>query len=83
MSANCSIKVISVITYAALAVRVKGVGPSLSAVVFDTLACAQMVCGCCCLHKGVVDGDDKDLACLLELRVVDEAGDVGAGAGGA
>lgn len=35
------------------------------------------------LHKGIIDGDDKDLASFLELGVVDVARDVGAGAGGA
>lgn len=83
LSVNRSITGLSIITYAALAAGVKGLGPSLGAVVFGALACAQMVCNCCCLHEGVVDGDNKDLASLLELRVVDEAGDVGAGAGGA
>jgi hypothetical protein len=73
----------SIITYAALAVGVKGLGPSLGAVVFDALACSRVACHCCFLHEWVVDGDDKDLAGLLELGVVDEAGDVGAGAGGA
>lgn len=83
MSINRSITGISFITYAALAVGVKGLGPSLGAVVFDALAYARMVFDCRCLHKGVVDSDDKDLASLLELRVVNEAGDVGAGASGA
>jgi len=35
------------------------------------------------LHEGVIDGDDKSLTSLLELRVVDETRDMGAGARGA
>lgn len=30
------------------------------------------------LHEGVIDRDDKNLTGLLELGVVDEAGNVGA-----
>ena len=32
----------------------------------------------CSLHEGVIDRDDKDLTSILELGVVDEAGNVGA-----
>lgn len=32
-------------------------------------------------HEGVVDGDDEDLASVLDLGVLDVAGDVGVGAG--
>jgi hypothetical protein len=35
------------------------------------------------LHKGIIDGNDKDLTGLLELRVVDVTRNVGAGASGA
>ena len=34
------------------------------------------------LHEGIVDGDDEDLACILELGAVDVAWDVGCGARG-
>lgn len=33
------------------------------------------------VHEGVVDGDDEDLAGVLDLGVLDVAGDVGVGAG--
>lgn len=33
------------------------------------------------LHEGIVDGDDEDFACVLELCVGDVVGDVRVGAG--
>jgi hypothetical protein len=33
------------------------------------------------IHEGIVDGDDEDLASVLDLGVLDVAGDVGVGAG--
>jgi hypothetical protein len=28
------------------------------------------------LHEGVIDGDDEDLTCILQVLVLDVAGDV-------
>lgn len=74
-----------IITYTALASRVKGNTPRLGTKLVSQSAneCSNIspfVLPAVFLHERVVHSDNKDLAGLLELGVVDVAGNVGAGA---
>lgn len=75
---------LDMITYTALASRVEGSRPSLSPIEYTRSALySREFVRWENLHKGVIDGDHKDLAGLLQLGVVHVARDVGAGASGA
>lgn len=68
-------------TYAALFVCVEVVCPGLHAMITSVTE-HSMICERLSkdLHKGVVDRNDKDIASILEVLVVDVAGDVRLGA---